>query len=330
MSRENERANKKESVMHLQPWYQYTIFQGASLLVILLYILFLLPKEQRVPDAAGIISIVILLILSYAWMINLIIDIRKPSYIKNIFAFLFILFHLFLFYNYAGANWNLLQRQFFDFKAMEGYWHILFRGFLLTLQIGIISIFIVPIVGLLMAILRAFNNKVINFFVIAYADIFRSMPDVVLIVMVYYALPYIGLSFSSTVAVIIAISLLYSAYATEIFRSGIESIGKIQIEAAKSLGMNFGKTMRYIILPQAIRVVIPPMTSILVGVMRSSAVASVAAAPELLTRARQLSTTIASITPLVVASVIYALAILPLVVLSNRMEVLMYKYKKKS
>jgi len=260
-------------------------------------------------------------------MINFILDRTKTELIKNAAAFFFIMLHGLLFYRYAGANWDLLGRQFFDFEAMRPYWHILFRGFLTTLKIGLICIVFVPIIGLLLAIFRSLNNRIISLFVTAYADVFRSIPDIVLIVVVYYALPYVGLSFSSTFAVMLAITLLYSAYATEIFRSGIESISKIQIEAAQTTGLDFVQIMRFIILPQAIRVVIPPMTSILVGVMRSSAVASVAAAPELLTRARQLSTTINSITPLVVASVIYAIVILPLVLLSARMEKVLYKYR---
>jgi len=305
----------------------HPLFHILSLLLIGAYGILLLPKAIGVPDFVGLIKILGLLILTYAWMINLILDRTKSEILKNVVALFFIGMHGFLFFRYAGANWDLLNRQFFDFKAMSNYWHILFRGFLTTLKIGLVCIVFVPIIGLLLAIFRSFNNGIINAFVTAYADIFRSIPDIVLIVIVYYALPYIGLSFSSTVAVMVAISLLYSAYATEIFRSGIESIGRLQIEAAQSTGLSFLQTMRFIILPQAIRVVIPPMTSILVGVMRSSAVASVAAAPELLTRARQLSTTINSITPLVVASFIYAIIILPLVVLSNRMEKYLYRYK---
>ncbi len=308
-------------------WYWHPMFQSVSLLLIVLYTLFFLPQENAVPNFVGIVQVFFLLLIAYVWIINLILDRTKSSLLKNIMALLFIFLHGLLFYRYAGANWDLLGRQFFDFKAMTPYWHILFRGFLTTLQIGLISIFLVPIIGLMLAIFRSFNNKIINIFVTAYADVFRSMPDIVLIVVVYYALPYVGFRFSSTVAVIIAITLLYSAYATEIFRSGIESIGRIQIEAAQTTGLNFAQIMRFIILPQAIRVVIPPMTSILVGVMRSSAVASVAAAPELLTRARQLSTTINSITPLVVASAIYAIVILPLVLLSSRMEKVLYKYR---
>lgn len=327
METEQIRFRNKLKIFLKKKWNWHPLFHIVSLLLIGAYGVLVLPKAIGVPDFVGLIKIAGLLILTYAWMINLILDRTKTEILKNVVALLFIGMHGFLFFRYAGANWDLLNRQFFDFKAMSNYWHILFRGFLTTLKIGLVCIVFVPIIGLLLAIFRSFNNGIINTFVTAYADIFRSMPDIVLIVIVYYALPYIGLSFSSTVAVMVAITLLYSAYATEIFRSGIESIGRIQIEAAQSTGLNFVQTMRFIILPQAIRVVIPPMTSILVGVMRSSAVASVAAAPELLTRARQLSTTINSITPLVVASFIYAIIILPLVVLSNRMEKYLYRYK---
>lgn len=317
-------------IQPLGSWYQQPLFLIASLVVLLIYTFIFLPKETSIPDALGLVSIVLLLVFAYSLMIILILDRRKSEVVKNLFVVVWFALHVWLFYKYSGASWALLGQQFFNFPRMTGYWHILFSAFLITLKIGISCFVIVPIIGLVLAIFRSFNNRVVNTFVIAYVDIFRSIPDIVLIVLVYFALPYIGLQFDSTTAVIVALTLLYSAYATEILRAGIQAIQKIQIEAARSLGLSALHTMRLVILPQAIRIVIPPFTSLLVGILKSTAIASVAAAPELMTRGNQLANQISSNTPIVAVSLIYLIVILPLVVLSNRMEKLVHKYKKKN
>jgi polar amino acid transport system permease protein len=309
-------------------WYQQPFVLLLFLAAMLVFGFSMLPKEMGVPDTLGSISIVMFLVFLYGLLFLLMSDRRKPEIIKNLFVVFWFVAQLWLFYQYSGASWALLRQQFFNFERMSAYWHILFTALLVTLKIGLGCFIIVPVIGLLMAIFRSFNNKVVNTFVIAYVDVFRSIPDIVLIVLVYFALPYIGLQFDSTTAVIIALTLLYSAYATEIFRSGIQSIQRIQIEASRALGFSVMQTMRLVILPQAIRIVIPPFTSLLVGILKSTAIASVAAAPELMTRGTQLSNQLYSNTPIVAVSIIYLVIILPLVILSNRLEKVMHKYKK--
>jgi polar amino acid transport system permease protein len=170
------------------------------------------------------------------------------------------------------------------------------------------------------AILRSFNSRTLNLFLIAYVDIFRSVPMIVMMVVLFFALPFAGISLGSITTTVVALSLGYGAYASESFRAGIESVHSGQIEAARSLGLSRWQAIRMIILPQAIPVVIPPLTGNLVAMLKDTAVASLVAAPELLKRARELYTSKTNPTPLVAAALIYLAVLIPLVRVVNVLE----------
>jgi polar amino acid transport system permease protein len=143
---------------------------------------------------------------------------------------------------------------------------------------------------------------------------------IVVMVVLFFALPYAGISFGSILSTIVALSIGYGAYAAESFRAGIESVHSGQIEAARSLGLSRWQTIRMVVLPQAIPVVIPPLTGNLVAMLKETAVASVVAAPELLKRARELYTSKTNPTPLIAAAIIYLIVLVPLVRIVNMLE----------
>jgi polar amino acid transport system permease protein len=147
----------------------------------------------------------------------------------------------------------------------------------------------------------------------AYIDIFRSIPLLVLLVVVYYALPFVGIRLSSFAAATVALSLVSCAYAAEIFRAGIEAVPKGQVEAASALGMRFFDLMRDVVVPQAVKIVIPPLTSNCINVLKDTALASVVAMPDLLKQATQAQALAANPTPLIGAALIYLVILLPLV-----------------
>ncbi len=142
----------------------------------------------------------------------------------------------------------------------------------------------------------------------------------VLLFVVYYALPFAGLRLSSFAAATTAISMVSAAYSAEIIRAGIEAIPTGQFEAARALGLHFSSTMIKVILPQAIRIVVPPLTSNSINVMKDTALASVVAMPDLLKQANQAQALAANPTPLIVAAVIYLIILLPLVRLVGLLE----------
>ena len=241
----------------------------------------------------------------------------NTSYLISLTVFLgLVIYGLF----FSNADWVLFRDQFFNFEKMEGRYHIFVPPLILVLKISLYSCFWATTIGLVMAIIRNYDNMYLNGIIMAYVVLFRSIPAMVLVVLVYFTLPYVGLNFVSTNSVIASLSLLFSAYTTEIFRSGINSVDRSQVEAAKSLGMGSLQSMRWVILPQALRVIIPPLTSVLIDVLKTTSIAYVVGVPELIARARQMEGVIGSVTPLIFVSFLYFLIILPVVLLSSRLE----------
>jgi polar amino acid transport system permease protein len=189
-----------------------------------------------------------------------------------------------------------------------------------TLLLAFISGIGSILTGLLIAVLRTLHSPTLNFFLKIYVDVFRSIPMIVVMVFIFFALPFMGISLGSILTTVLALSLGYGAYASECFRAGIESVHSGQLEAARSLGLSRWKTISKIILPQAIPVVIPPLTGTLVAMLKDTAVASIVAAPELLKRARELYTSETNPTPLVAAALIYLAVLIPLVRAVNLLE----------
>jgi polar amino acid transport system permease protein len=301
-------------------WFQRTEFFAGIAVLLVAYVFLLLPERGTPLVVWGKISIGIFFLLLFGTVCLLLIDRWKPEWVKTITVLIFLLACGWLFYSYSGANWALFGKNFFNLEKMRGRYHIFLNPLLVVLKIALMSSIFVPIIGLVMAIFRSFDNVFINAFVAIYVNFFRSMPSIVLIVLVYFALPYIGIGLVSTQAVVLALSLLFGAYATEIFRAGIESIHHTQIQAAHALGLTSFQTMRLVVLPQAVRIVIPPFTSQIVGILKTTSIAYVVGVPELIARARQMQGTLNTSTPLLVVSGIYLLVVLPLVILSSNLE----------
>ena len=168
--------------------------------------------------------------------------------------------------------------------------------------------------------LRLYAARPVRLITIAYIDVFRSIPVLVLLFVVYYALPFAGIRLSSFTSAAAAISMVSAAYSAEIVRAGIEAVPRGQFEAARALGLHFVFTMRKVVLPQALRIVVPPLTSNAINVIKDTALASVVAMPDLLKQANQAQALAANPTPLIVAAAIYLLILLPLVRLVGVLE----------
>ena len=183
-----------------------------------------------------------------------------------------------------------------------------------------LSAFFSTILGLLIAVMRSFGNPVLNLFIVAYVDFFRAMPIIVLMVLIYYALPYTGIRLSPVVSGVLALSLNASAYVSEIFRAGILSVKHGQIEAARALGLNPLQTMRLVILPQAMRVVLPPLASNYVASAKDTAIASTITILELLKAGMQAQAFFANPTPLIAVTGIYLAFLVILTRLAGLLE----------
>ena len=168
----------------------------------------------------------------------------------------------------------------------------LLSGFTTTIFISIISISLSIVLGLIVAIPSLAKNKFLTYFNIGYVEIVRAIPLLVLILWIYYGLPIMtGISFSPFVSGIIALSISESAFQAEIFRAGINSIRKPQWEAGSSLGLNFFRKLRLVILPQAIRNILPAIGNQFVYVLKMSSLVSIIGIGDLTRKANELVVT---------------------------------------
>ncbi|MTH66573.1 amino acid ABC transporter permease [Paracoccus shanxieyensis] len=209
---------------------------------------------------------------------------------------------------------------FLNAEVMRRTFPLLLRGLWITLQLGAASIIAGLVLGLGLAMARLYGPGPVRFLTRVYIDIFRSIPLLVLLIIVYYALPFVAVRLSPFASAMTALTLVSGAYTAEIFRAGIEAIPRGQFEASAALGLSGWQTMADVILPQAVRIVIPPLTNNSINVVKDTALASVVAMPDLLKQATQAQALAANPTPLIVAAAIYVAFLWPLVALVSRME----------
>ncbi|MGY2894826.1 amino acid ABC transporter permease [Deinococcus sp. UYEF24] len=211
-------------------------------------------------------------------------------------------------------------KTFFNIPVFIQALPALLKGFLLTLELGVSSVVLGTVLGLLVSLLGLYGPAPLRVIVRIYIDVLRSMPLLVFIVLIYYALPFVKILLPAFISAVLAISMIASAYIAEIFRAGIEAIPSGQSEASRSLGLNQWQTMRFVVMPQAVRLVIPPLTGNAVSIMKDTATASVVALPELLQQATAQQALAANPTPLIGAALIYVALLYPLVRLVSNFE----------
>ena len=170
-------------------WVRNRVFVWVSLFVIVAYAIFLLPVPGVTPPGLYNTSLVVFIVLVLAWCANILSDRDQPELIKGIVAFALVGVMAWLFYRFSGAEWERLQKSFFAWERMEGNWWILFDGLRVTLMLAAISAVFSVLVGLVVAILRFYDHPTLNIFLIAYIDVFRSVPMIVIMVVLFFALP---------------------------------------------------------------------------------------------------------------------------------------------
>jgi len=213
-----------------------------------------------------------------------------------------------------------LIETFFNHEVLWSALPALLRGFWNTLLLGIMSITIGVPAGMVVGIIRLYAPRPIRLLMIGYIDIMRAMPMLVMLILIYYALPFVGIRLSSWASAVLAFSIVMAAYSAEVFRSGIEGVPRGQFEAAAALGLPFLLTLRKVILPQAIRIVIPPTTSNCVSMFKDTSLASTVALPELLKEASNAQALYANPSPLIGAALVYIIFLWPMVRLVSVLE----------
>lgn len=209
---------------------------------------------------------------------------------------------------------------FFNWEILINSFPAMLRGLVVTLQLSAIGIVFGTILGLGVALLRLHGNELAKVLVRFYIDVIRAMPVMVLLILVYFALPFAEIRMSSFMSAALVLIVVSAAYAAEVFRSGIIAVPPGQIEAAKALGIGSVKTFLHITLPQAIRISLPPMTSNWVTLVKETSLASIVALPELLKYSLDAQAYHANPTPLIGAAMIYIILLFPLVKLVSWLE----------
>jgi polar amino acid transport system permease protein len=153
--------------------------------------------------------------------------------------------------------WSRFLDTFFNWDVMERYFPAIMKGVVVTIEIAAAVVITGTLLGLALAIVRTFRFLPMNALIVIFVDMFRALPPLVLVLLVYFGLPNIGINLPSFAVLWLVLALVLAAFAEEIFWAGILSIPKGQWEAARSTGLGFLGTLAYIVLPQAIRLTVP-------------------------------------------------------------------------
>jgi polar amino acid transport system permease protein len=215
---------------------------------------------------------------------------------------------------------DALIENFFNLDIMIQAFPLVLRGFGMTLLLCLVVIPTGCVAGLTVALLGRARSRLVRWPVIVYVDFFRAFPPLVLLIFIYAGLPFIGLDLPPFAAVVLAFLLNTSSYYGEIFRAGIESVGYGQMEAARSTGLTTMQSLALVVVPQAVRNVLPDLTSNTLEVAKLTSLASVVALPELLYAANMARSVTYNPSPVVLAAAFYLIMLLPLVRLLSRME----------
>lgn len=220
----------------------------------------------------------------------------------------------------VGVGWGGGMSEFFDVAIIMAAFPMLWRGLLTTLALSALVVPLGLAAGLVLALLSTTQSRLMRWAVIGWTDLFRAFPPLVLLILLYGGLPFAGVELGGVACMAIAFCLNTGSYYGEVIRAGMESIPAGQSEAARSLGLSAWQTLRKIVLPQALRRVLPDLVSNTLEVVKLTSLASVVAVPELLYQARQAQSLTYNPSPIFAAAVLYAVALWPIVKILRRLE----------
>ncbi|SDA14643.1 amino acid ABC transporter membrane protein, PAAT family [Methylobacterium sp. UNC378MF] len=201
------------------------------------------------------------------------------------------------------------------------YLPILLQGVQLTVLITLASLVVSTLLGLVWAMMRVSGIAVLAGFSAVMINILRGIPIIVQLFYIYFVMPDFGLSLTAVQAAIIGLGIAYSAYQAENFRAGIEAVDRGQVEAALSIGMGWGLTMRRVILPQAIRIALPPYGNIMIMMLKDSSQASTITVAELALQGKLIaSSTFKNTSVYTMVALMYLALSLPLILLVRHLE----------
>jgi polar amino acid transport system permease protein len=218
------------------------------------------------------------------------------------------------------SSWALFVETFFRADLIEEYWPAIVGGVWVTVEIAALVVVTGFFLGLALAMIRSYRLAPVNAAILVFVDVLRSLPPLVIILLVYFGLPSVGLILSSFVVLWLVLSLVLAAFAEEIFWAGILSIRKGQWEAARSTGLTFTQTLIYIVIPQAVRMTVAPLTNRTIAITKNTALGMVIGVPEILNQASTAQSFSGSATPMMMGAIAYVILFIPIVAVGRWIE----------
>jgi len=224
----------------------------------------------------------------------------------------------------TSPGWQVVKETFFDWSYGSEVLGAISKGLIVNVRLTIIAAILIGIFAMVLALLRTSRSAALTpfrFLATAYVDIFRGIPLLLVILLIGFGLPALrieGLTNSVLILGTAAVVLTYSAYVAEVLRSGILSIHPSQRAAARSLGLTSSQTMRHVVLPQAVKRVVPPLLNDLVALLKDTGLVSILGVTDAVRAAQIASSRTFNYTPYVTAAILFLLITIPLTRYTDR------------
>ncbi|WP_159994767.1 amino acid ABC transporter permease [Roseomonas sp. 18066] len=209
---------------------------------------------------------------------------------------------------------------FFNLKVMATYLPLVAQGLALTVLLALLVVVAGLASGLALAVLRSLAIRPLNWLIIFTVDVFRALPPLVIIVLLFFGLPTLGIGLSGFAATWLSLTLVLMAFSEEIYWAGITAVPKGQWEAARSTGLSFLATLRLVVLPQALRITIPPLTNRTIAITKGTALGSVVGVAEILGASQSAMSFSANPSALTLGAIAYLVLFIPVVALGRWIE----------
>ena len=222
-----------------------------------------------------------------------------------------------------SPGWPAVQRSFFDGKVFAASWPLIVRAFWINVQLFMITEVLILILGLVIAVLRNLPGPVffpVRALATIYVDVFRALPGLLVVYILGFGIPGLGLAgvpVEPFLYAVLALTLIYSAYVSEVYRAGIDSVHPSQEAAARSLGLTRFQALRHVILPQAVRRVIPPLLNDFIGLQKDTVLVSYIGVVEIFRQSQIRSAATFNFTPYVVTALVFIVVTIPLARLTD-------------
>lgn len=223
-----------------------------------------------------------------------------------------------IFAHFLAANDHAVQSTFFDVPFMLRSLKDIVVGFWLNVQIAVVAEALILVWAMLVALAKltpGAAGRPIRWLATVYVDTFRAVPSIIVIYLIGFGLPLAQIPFLSDLgpfwSAVLALTLIYGAYVAEVYRSGIESVHWSQVAASRSLGLSYGKTMRFVVVPQAVRRVLPPLLNDFIGLQKDTALVTIIGTVEAFTQAKIYAGNYFNLSSVTVVAIIFIIITIP-------------------